>query len=977
MASNAAKKIESMPNALAKSFLEVQFPASLISKENYKEKEARSGQTLTNIGKWWGRKQLILVRSLIISSLVPASIDSRMDREVFLRILTMDNDGLWRRKRKSLPVQLIFQKLPSAIERNRYFAANSSLSNPHWLEGLSQVKREEAEKKVFFLMNYDEKLEFCCRPEEIDGPSSESWKVINAHLGTSAKSIPDLVDELGYRRFGHKPSVGDAFCGGGSITFEAARIGCNAYGADINPLAALLTWASLTLIGGTKELRQTTVATQLDVFRKVDKQIAKWGIEHNEKGWRADVFLYCFQTVCPASGLLVPLAPSWVISEKSKVCAVLKENKAKKTYDIIIIENASDEQMKTAASGTVKNGKLVCPKTGETFEISGLRGDNRLNDGSKKYGLRMWDNNDITPRETDILQERMYCIRWVEPIKNGKKERSVRHYCAVTDGDLKREAIVENLLSERFIDWQTRGIIPSGKVESGAETDRLPRERGWTHWHHLFNPRQLLTLGTLCEMFLQTKSDDVSSGVAALTIGKLSNWNSRLCRWNPKDSSSKDSTDNKALNTLYNYASRGMSTLISCGELSLKANDRNFSGTVECVDAREIRTQCDLWITDPPYADAVQYHEITELFLRFLPALLKRSFPSWTCDTKSALAVKGVGTGFRQSMTEVYSNLVTNTQSNGIQIVMFTHQNPAVWADLCLILWASGLQVVNAWCVATETEALGRDHGNHVKGTVCLLLRKRSGSEEIFADEIITKVEDEVRKTVKEMQAIDVDSSESVFTDLDFQLSAYSGALRVLTNAAVIEGVHVQEALANEHLTNTVANVIAQAVKIASEQLIPAGFSKSCWARLTPIERYFLRGLELEVKGDLKNSSFQELARTLGAKDYSSLFQSTKPNAARLLTASEMKRKVLESDGFGNTLVRKCLLSIFIAVSEERAGKGKDHLKETLEGQYWDSRQTLIAILRYISNKCAPLSHWTADADAAKLIAGLLEQDSV
>ena len=93
-------------------------------------------------------------------------------------------------------------------------------------------------------MNYDEKLECCDRPEQIDGPSERAWTDINAHLGTHAASLPDLVRELGERRFGHVPRVGDAFCGGGSVPFEAARIGCDAYGSDLNPVAALLTWAA-------------------------------------------------------------------------------------------------------------------------------------------------------------------------------------------------------------------------------------------------------------------------------------------------------------------------------------------------------------------------------------------------------------------------------------------------------------------------------------------------------------------------------------------------------------------------------------------------------------------------------------------------------------------------------------------------------------------------------------------------------------
>ena len=38
------------------SFIEVQFPVSKVSKESYKERKANLGQTLTGLGKWWGRK---------------------------------------------------------------------------------------------------------------------------------------------------------------------------------------------------------------------------------------------------------------------------------------------------------------------------------------------------------------------------------------------------------------------------------------------------------------------------------------------------------------------------------------------------------------------------------------------------------------------------------------------------------------------------------------------------------------------------------------------------------------------------------------------------------------------------------------------------------------------------------------------------------------------------------------------------------
>ena len=53
------------------------------------------------------------------------------------------------------------------------------------------------------------------------------------------------------------------------------------------------------------------------VFDAVDRQVSEWRIEHNEAGWRADAFLYCTETECPECGWRVPMAPSWVIGQKT------------------------------------------------------------------------------------------------------------------------------------------------------------------------------------------------------------------------------------------------------------------------------------------------------------------------------------------------------------------------------------------------------------------------------------------------------------------------------------------------------------------------------------------------------------------------------------------------------------------------------------------------------------------------------------
>lgn len=92
------------------------------------------------------------------------------------------------------------------------------------------------------------------------------------------------MEQLGTRRFGHRPRVGDAFCGSGSIPFEAARLGCDVYGSDLNPVAALLTWAALHIVGGGEAVAAQVRQAQEAVYQAVDEQITAWGIEHNEQG---------------------------------------------------------------------------------------------------------------------------------------------------------------------------------------------------------------------------------------------------------------------------------------------------------------------------------------------------------------------------------------------------------------------------------------------------------------------------------------------------------------------------------------------------------------------------------------------------------------------------------------------------------------------------------------------------------------------
>jgi adenine-specific DNA methylase len=956
-------------------FIETQFPVAKLSMESYKERKAGASQTLTGLGKWWGRKPLVLVRAALLGLLLPATDDPAADRDIFLQLMTMDEAGLRQRKNKSIPgARLVeeLQTMPPSLQR-RFL--DTSGKKPV-LAKLSRDERVELQDLVFDRLPYDEKLRYCARPEQIDGPSPEAWADINAHLGTGASSLPELVEELGLRRFGHRPRVGDAFCGGGSVPFEAARLGCDAYGSDLNPVATLLTWAALNIIGGGEEVAEQVQAAQEKVFAAVDRQITEWGIEHNSLSWRTDAYLYCVEVVDPESDWRVPLAPSWVIAEKTNVIARLVPDPTHKRYDIEIVEGASDEEMKAARNGTVADSRLVPPDGRPSTPIEVIR-----------RGLRMWENSDVIPRPDDIFQERLYCIRWVETyVDENGKEQTRRHYRAPTAEDQAREGKVLALLRERFSDWQARGYIPSRRIEPGDETTRLQRERGWTHWHHLFTPRQLLVQGLLMQTASnQNITDTEQKAGILLSVGTCANWNSRLCQWIPNIKrsggigSGAQTFYNQAFNTFYNFAIRPTEVLESTFTNPFPWAEISNHNTILPLDARETKADCALWITDPPYADAVNYAELSEFYLAWYERTLGDIFPEWYDDSRRALAVQGQEQDFRTTMVECYKQLNHHMPQDGMQIVMFTHQDAGVWADLSLILWAAGLRVTAAWTIATETDTAYKS-GNYVQGTVLLILRKRDEmAAPVFLDEVLPRVEAEVRRQLDSMTQLD-DASDPNFGDADYQLAAYAAALRVLTAQPIEEIDPAREILRERRAgeVGPVESLIRQAVAIACDHLVPTGVDTMLWKRLSPMERFYLKGLEVESHGEYRNGVYQELARGFGANDYAGLLAGDQANETRLKSAIEFGRRGLGGDGFNGSLLRHCLYATYLATQDEGVRAGLNWLKTELP-DYWAQRERIIALLDYLAGlgRVSTMPAWQHDGRAAGLLAGAVRNDHV
>lgn len=991
---------EIIPFALkdAPALIEAVYPAQKISFEAQKERKANLGQTLTGLGSYWkGRKPLILVRSVVMGTLLPQTEDTEKDLEIFEMLMGFDIESLAKRALIQNDIK------PTEIARHiqlhnpwDYFSHNVKVTDANFKDvdtlqfpincdalGLKlRWRRDIAESEKLAIYrgylesfdSYETKASLCKRPEEVDQEwlYEHIWPNVNRHyqnLNINAKSHQELIEQLGQLRYGHRPKVADTFSGGGSIPFEAARLGCDIYASDLNPIALMLTWGAMNVIGASPKRKQEIEAAQKQVADVVNQEITALGIEHDQHGNRAKSYLYCLETKCPETGWLIPMSPSWVISKLKNVIAKLVPNHDHRCFDIQVITNASAAEMKEAEKGTVRESALVYELDGKTYRtpIKTLRGDYKDADGNMKNRLRQWEKEDFSPRDGDIFQERLYAIHWItkETLHQNRQET---FFTGVSEADLEKENLVNEIVRKNISTWQQSGLIPDMRIEPGYNTTQPIRERGWTYWHHLFNARQLL----LFAMYFKNSTPE-----DYIFNAKTLDWNARIANWMIHWEKTNNVFYNQALNTFFNYGTRCF-TSHEAGRSFGFANAPIPDVTVKIKnhEASALAEHNDIYITDPPYADAVHYHEITEYFIAWLRKNPPKPFDEWTWDSRRALAIKGSGDDFRKGMVSAYRAMADHMPDNGMQCVMFTHQDTGVWSDMIGIFWAAGLQVVSAWYIATETSTELKK-GGYVQGTVILMLRKRPAGENAgFKQRLLPAVRAEVKRQIETMMHLNDEVKdklgEPVFNDSDLQMAGYAAALKVLTSYTHIGGEDVTSFALRPRTKGEVTvvdEIVQQAAEAANSLLVPEGLSADTWQKINGIQRFYLRMMDIELTGASKLDNYQNFAKAFRVEDYSRVMGNMTANKAQLKQISEFaSRDLTENTEIGSSWLGHLIVGIQQLLNEIEPQAVISQLQADLP-DFMEIRPVLIDMLTFIEKK-APEE---TTRDVAEILAARLK----
>ncbi len=983
-------------------------PVQKLSAEVFKERKAGAGQTLVPLGAYWkGRKPLILNKACILGCLLPATDKPKRDLEIFEKLMAMDDESFVARwPRRAKPREILATL--SLARVSDYFESDPPMLLPpsapvdwskpelkgvkvQWRRDISELERRQLEVQMLPRDNYRKRVETANRPEEVmETVHVHIWEAVNSHLGTNAHSFPELIEQLGIMRFGHRPQMADTFSGSGQIPFEAARLGCDVYASDLNPVACMLTWGSFRIVGGSVGERSDLELQQGQLVKKVLEEIDALGIETDGQGWRAKAYLYCVEVRCPQTGWMVPLIPSRVLSHGKQAIAELIPEPTKKRYDIRVKSGVSEEEIKSALKGTVRSdGKghdsyLIHSVGGIEYrtKISTLRGDFRNSDGETGNRLRLWEKSDFKPRLEDIFQERLYAVHWMRQKPGGKKYDY--EFRTVSDEDLQRETIVEEFIAKHLANWQEKGWLPDMRIEPGYNTNQPIRERGWTHWHHLFSPRHLMLLGMIRR--------EATKGEMLLLLSRILDYTSKLCQWTTSKAGSKKPGEggrtggasdnpahvfyNQALNTFYNYGCRAALPLLDLFNAKLPAAASLSDAKIVCQPAAELSASPDICVTDPPYGDAVNYDEILEFFIAWLRKNPPPEFADWVWDSRRSLAIKGEDEDFRRGMVMAYRSMTERMPDNGIQVIMFTHQSESIWADMANIVWASGLQVTAAWYVVTETESATRT-GSYVKGTVLLVLRKRSGTHKRTRDDLAWEIQEEVEKQISDLTGLNQEAKglyrdENVFEDADIQMAGYAAALRVLTRYAIIDGRDMAAEAIRPRVkgeTTFVDGLIAFAVDTANQCLVPMGIPEQHWKEYTGAERFYLKLLDLEARGIKKLDNYQNFAKAFKVRDFHPFMGSHEANDARLKSAVEFgKNEMCEGSELHQSVFRAVLYAIMELTGNMDSNDVLAHLILNVPDYYSNQtqRERVVELADYLAKKLEILR--PDEASAARVL---------
>ncbi|MCB9682174.1 MAG: DUF1156 domain-containing protein [Alphaproteobacteria bacterium] len=723
--------MSSYPVKSPKKLIEVALPLDDINAAAAREKSIRHGHPST-LHLWWARRPLAAARAVIFGQLVndPASL------------WEFQNPG----QHPSLQQRGGFTQ-----RRNHLFGLISEL-----------VKWENTTNETLLKKAYAELRQSWREVCELNKDHPEAATLFN----------PDKL-----------PGLHDPFAGGGTIPLEAQRLGLDAFASDLNPVAVLINKAMIQIppmFSGRPpvhpEARRVAKLQRWNGAQGLAEDIRRYGAWMREEAERRIGHLYpkirvtaemasgrpdlgglvgkelnviawlwarTVKSPNPAfSHVDVPLVSSFVLARKEGKEAWIEPLVDGPRYRFVVRTGSPPEAASEGTKAAGRGADFRCVLSGAPIDGAYIKAEGQAG----RIGARM-----------------------LAVVAEGQRTRV---YLNPTD---EQEAVAARAQPK----WK-----PDVEFFQQALGFRVGNY-GMTKWSDLFTPRQTVALTTFSDLVAEAREratrdavavDLVDDGVGleqggrgataygeavgvylALSISKMADAQSSLCRWKPSMDQSIATFGRQALPMVWDYSEAnalgGMAgdPLVSLNNMMrvLDVLPARGDGQVTQQDAQTQDTSAGRFIsTDPPYYDNIGYADLSDFFYVWLRRSLRSAFPALLATMAVPKAEELVATPSRHGAKESAEQFFLDGMTEAMrQLALQAHQAAPVtiyyafkqsetrgdkgtsstgWETFLDAVLRAGFALTGTWPMRTEL-------GNRMRGTdsnalassIVLVCRKR------------------------------------------------------------------------------------------------------------------------------------------------------------------------------------------------------------------------------------------------------------
>lgn len=567
---------------------------------------------------------------------------------------------------------------------------------------------------------------------------------------------------------GNPPPISDPFCGGGSIPLEAQRLGLEAYGSDLNPVAVLINKALVEI--------PTTFAGQPPVNPASQKKMSGKGMWTGARGLADDVryygqwmrdqaferighlypklklpkergggdatviaWIWARTVVCPnpACGGRMPLVRSFALSTKPGKKAWVEPlvDHSARIVNYRVLTGEGD-----APAGTVDRNGAKCVICGGTVPLEHIRAEGKAH----RLGAQ------IIAVVAEGQRERVYA----EPSPEHTEVASLECPAGVPDTEMPAQAL----------GFRVQGY-------------------GMTRHRDIFTNRQLVTLSALGTLLGEAHSKVLSDGGSAeyaaavvtylaFAVDKTSESSTQLCTWSalPTKLHVVSTFGRQVLAMVWDFAESNpfaesagnfgrMTELVSSVLEQGIASLSRLPGHIEQLDAAAANCLGRFVVSsDPPYYDNISYADLSDFFYVWLRKNVGEFYPSLFATLVVPRLQELIATPFRfggnmeqarrffESGLEKAFGRIRRIQDPDYPLTVYyafkqseseDDENGQVggavastgWETMLEALLRSDLQICGTWPMRTERAGGFRNKGrNSLASSIILVCRPRPDS---------------------------------------------------------------------------------------------------------------------------------------------------------------------------------------------------------------------------------------------------------